>query len=63
MNRLKALRKRLRISQNSLASKMGVSRMTIHRWESGEREPKLGDLIKLRAILGAGVDVLLRFRA
>lgn len=39
-SRLKLLRQKLGISQNSLAEVLSVDRVTIARWETGERECK-----------------------
>ncbi|HEM4954003.1 TPA: helix-turn-helix transcriptional regulator, partial [Streptococcus suis] len=40
MNRLKELRKEKKLTQEELASEIGVSKITILRWENGERQIK-----------------------
>ena len=39
--RLKEARKSARLSQQALADKIGRTKSTISRWESGERNPKM----------------------
>lgn len=39
INDVKTLRKRLGLSQERFAQKLGVSTMTIRRWESGNSKP------------------------
>ena len=38
-NRLKALRKSKGLNQTQLAEKIGVSLLTLFRWEKDERQP------------------------
>lgn len=38
--RIKELRKRLNLTQEQLADKIGVTKLTVSRWESGERKCK-----------------------
>ena len=40
MNRLKILRKEKKLTQDELAHEIGVSKITILRWENGERQIK-----------------------
>lgn len=40
MNRLKELRKEKKLTQEELAGEIGVSKITILRWENGERQIK-----------------------
>lgn len=40
MNRLKKLRQEKKLTQEELASEIGVSKITILRWENGERQIK-----------------------
>ena len=44
---LQFLRRRDGMTQEKLASRMGVSRQTVSKWESGEVTPELGKLIEL----------------
>ncbi len=36
---IKAIRKRLNVSQNEFATMIGVSKSTLQNWEQGRREP------------------------
>lgn len=36
---IKAIRKRLGLTQGGLAEKLGVTRMTIYNWENREKRP------------------------
>ena len=47
-NRLKALRKSKGLNQTQLAEKIGVSLLTLFRWEKDERQPRMNE-IKARA--------------
>ena len=47
------------LTQEVLAFKIGVSRGAIARWELGEIEPKLKNLITLSEFLDVSVDYLL----
>lgn len=40
------------MTQQALAEAIGVSPITIFRWEQGCREPKAGDIEKLAGVLG-----------
>ncbi len=46
------LRKKLNMTQRELASRVGVSHVTISQWESGATSPKGKNLIKLAEVLG-----------
>ena len=48
---LKTLRKRSRMTQEKLAEAVGVSRITLSRWEAGTREPSASEIKKLCEIL------------
>jgi transcriptional regulator with XRE-family HTH domain len=50
---LKAMRLRTHASQDQLASRIGVNRATVARWELGQRLPTRGELEALCAALGA----------
>ena len=45
--RLKELRKKKGISQLRLATDLNTTQNTISRYETGEREPGIGELIKI----------------
>lgn len=48
------------MTQESLAQRMGVSRQTVSKWESGESTPELSKLIELCDIFSCSMDTLLR---
>jgi predicted transcriptional regulator len=50
---LSASRQRLGISQGDLAKKIGKSRFTVNKYESGETAPPVETLAKISEILGA----------
>ncbi|MDO5016453.1 MAG: helix-turn-helix transcriptional regulator [Eubacteriales bacterium] len=54
-----ALRKRLGMSQEDLASTLNVSRQSISNWETGAANPEIGKLSLLAETLGVSVDFLL----
>lgn len=58
MSSIKIKREKMRLSQEDVAEKIGVSRFTIINWESGKREPKLSELIKLANLFGCTIDEL-----
>ena len=57
--KLQELRKREGFSQSKLADLVGVSFMTIRRWESGEVIPRLDEIKRLADVLHITVDELL----
>ena len=57
--RLKRVRKKTGLSQEDLAHKLELSTMTIRRWESGERQPRLEEIQKLAKALHISEDELL----
>ncbi len=58
-DRIKETRKRLGCSQETLGSRVGVSRVSISQWERGENTPNGRYLNELAAALGVTVDWLL----
>ena len=48
--RLQLLRKRLNLSQEQLATKLGVSFATINRWEGGKSKPQATKLAEIDAL-------------
>lgn len=48
------------ITQEKLAERIGVSRQTISKWESGEAYPELPKLVELCEIFSCKLDALLR---
>ena len=57
--RLNQLRKEKRLSQESLATQLNVTRQAISNWERGKTEPDLQMLAQLADLLGTDVDYLL----
>lgn len=57
--RLKELRKAHGISQLKLAMDLNTSQNTVSRYETGEREPGIAELIKLADYFNVSVDYLL----
>lgn len=54
--RIESVRKRLGMSQRALARKAGLSQPTLSRIESGERTPKMSEIILLADALGCSVS-------
>ena len=57
--RLKEIRKSKRISQLKMAIDLNMSQNTISRYETGEREPGISELIKIAEYFDISVDYLL----
>ncbi len=57
--RLKELRKAKGISQLKLAMDLNANQNTISRYETGEREPGISDLIKIADYFDVSLDYLL----
>ncbi len=57
--RLKTLRKQKKISQLKLALELNTNQNTISRYETGEREPGLKELVKIADYFNVSVDYLL----
>jgi len=59
-NRLVELRKKMGLSQEDLADKLGISRQAISKWERAEASPDTDNLICLAKIYGVSLDDLLK---
>ena len=59
-NRLLQYRKRMGLSQEELAEKIGVSRQAVSKWERAEAAPDTDNLIELSKIYGVSLDEMLR---
>ena len=57
--RLRELRNKSGLTQNDIASKLGVSGQTILNWENGIYEPKINQLIELADLFNVTVDYLI----
>ena len=56
--RLKEIRKAKGISQLKLAIDLNTSQNTISRYETGEREPGINELIKIADYFNVSIDYL-----
>lgn len=59
--RLKMLRKKKKLTQTELASKVGTTQGTVGKWENGKLEPNLEKVVELAKELEATTDYLLGF--
>lgn len=57
--RLKELRLKRRLSQLRLAMELNTTQNTISRYETGDREPGIMELIKIADYFNVSVDYLL----
>ena len=57
--RLKELRKKKGLSQLRLATDLNTTQNTISRYETGEREPGIEELIKIADYFNVSVDYLI----
>lgn len=57
--RLRELRTKSGLTQNEIATKLGVSGQTILNWENGIYEPKINQLIQLADLFSVSVDYLI----
>lgn len=58
-NKLVELRKKNGLSQEELASRLGLSRQAISKWERAEASPDTDNLIQLARLYGVSLDALL----
>lgn len=59
-NRLVQLRKEKNLSQEALASELGISRQAVSKWERAEASPDTDNLILLAQLYGMSLDDLLK---
>ncbi len=52
---LRLLRKRMKMSQEELASRVGLNRGNIASYENGSAEPKICNLLKLSSLFGVSI--------
>lgn len=57
--RLQELRKSHNLSQEQLAEKVDVSRQAISKWEGGQANPDINNILKLSKIYDVSTDFLL----
>lgn len=55
---LRKLRKQKKISQEDLASKVGVSRQSVSKWENGEAYPEMNNILELCRIFNCHINDL-----
>ena len=60
--KLLEVRRREGLSQEQLADRLGVTRQSVSKWESGAAVPELGKLIALSEMFGVSVDYLVKDR-
>ena len=53
---IKSRRQNIGLTQKQLAEKVGVTDVTISRWESGQREPVASDFLRLCEVLGMELE-------
>ena len=58
-NRIRALRKKKRLSTDYIGAKCGIQGAAVRRWERNETRPTVEDLAILSRILGVRVDEIL----
>ena len=58
--KLMDLRRKSGLSQEQLADRLGVTRQSVSKWESGTAMPELVKLISLSDIFGVSVDYLVK---
>ena len=57
--KIKSLRERLGLSQESLATKIGISRVAISQIENDKREISAEEIVKLSKVFNMPTDILL----
>lgn len=57
--RIKSRRKQMDLSASALARRAGVTRDTLHAWETGQSEPRANKLLMLAGVLGTNVGWLM----
>ena len=58
--KLTTLRKQVGLSQEQLADRLGVTRQSVSKWESGAAFPELVKIISLSEMFGVSVDYLVK---
>lgn len=58
--RIIKLRDEMGWTQEELAERIGVSRSTVAKWESGRGTPTIGNIITLSEVFGVTIDSLLK---
>ena len=58
--KLTALRRQAGMSQEQLADRLGVTRQSVSKWESGAAQPELAKLVALSELFRVSVDYLVK---
>lgn len=58
-NNMRAERVRRGLTQTELADMLGVTQMTVCRWETGECEPSAAKLVSMTSLYGCSAEYLL----
>ena len=58
MNAIKKYREAAELTQAKTAERLGISTMTLSRYETGLREPRASELVKMAQLFGCTVDEL-----
>lgn len=58
--KIRELRKSRHLSQEQFAEKLGISRQSVSKWESGQATPELDKIVLLSEIFGVTTDSLLK---
>lgn len=59
-NQIRKYRLARNLSQEELAEKVFVTRQTISNWETGKNYPDLNSLVRLSALFGVSLDILVK---
>lgn len=58
---IQSRRKMVELTQEQLAERLGVSRQTVTKWETGESTPDLANAVALAEVLDVSLDALVNF--
>lgn len=58
---IQSRRKMVELTQEQLAERLGVSRQTVTKWETGESTPDLANAAALAEVLDVSLDALVNF--
>lgn len=56
--RLKTLRKQVKLTQAQIAEKLNISQQAYASWERGAKKPTQDNLVKIAQVLNASIDYL-----
>ncbi len=59
-DKIAELRKQNGMSQEELADRMGISRQSVSKWESGQSQPEIEKLLQLSELFHVSTDYLLK---